>query len=172
MVVLLVATSVPQRLVVQQHVLDAILRLRLAAQREECLALEVEDDLLGDRVADRGVATAQDVAHVGGDLLVVRRDLVGDLAGCAEHLDRRQALATRDDEGLRQRRPVALLGERDRHPLGGPQLAVAVEFDVVEWAEVADFAGFLGGGADLGHGDGLEGAAQEREVRGSAPRCW
>src|SRR5215831_2431142 len=71
------ARSVSERLVVHQHVLHSLLALRLTAQGQERLALELEHALLRDR-GDRAVdAAAQNAGQLAGDLGVVRRRLPG-----------------------------------------------------------------------------------------------
>src|SRR6185503_18149677 len=72
----MVEPSIPKRLALLQHVLDAVARLRFPAQRQERLALQVQDVLLADGRARRHGAARQDARQVGADLVVVRRDLV------------------------------------------------------------------------------------------------
>src|ERR1700678_3496095 len=78
---------VPQRLVVHQHVLHALLGLRLAAEAHEGLALELEHLVLGDFVRAARDAAAQDLAELGRDLGVVCARLTGVDQRADHHLD-------------------------------------------------------------------------------------
>src|SRR5205814_9121782 len=72
----MVWSSIPKRLALLQHVLDAIAGLRFPAQREEPFALEVEDVLFAHRRAGRHRAARKRAGEVAGDDGVVRGDLV------------------------------------------------------------------------------------------------
>src|SRR4051812_34588199 len=72
----MVGPSVPKRLALLQHVLDAVARLRFPAQREEPLPLEVEDVLLADGRAGGYGTARQRAGEMAGDDGVVGGDLV------------------------------------------------------------------------------------------------
>src|SRR5687768_580265 len=63
--------SVPQRLAGLQHVGDPVLRLLLAAEREEGLLLQLEQPLLGDQRALGGLPAGDHRGQLLADLPVV-----------------------------------------------------------------------------------------------------
>src|SRR4029450_5890609 len=73
--------SVADHLAGHQKALDPLHRLGLAEQGQKRVALQVEDVLLGDPLAERQLAAAQDPGQVAGDHAVVVAGLAGPLEG-------------------------------------------------------------------------------------------
>src|SRR4029453_7720226 len=69
--------SVAQHLAGRQEGLDPFHGLGLPEQGQEGVALQVEDVLLGDPLAERQLAAAQDPGQVAGDHAVVLARLAG-----------------------------------------------------------------------------------------------
>src|SRR5579859_4213717 len=69
--------SIPQRLVVHEHVLDALARLLFTDESDEGFALQVEDVLLGHPQRRRSLAAAEHPRQLRADDDVVGGDLVG-----------------------------------------------------------------------------------------------
>src|SRR5579864_1632631 len=69
-------TSIPQRLPRLQRVLYPLLRLPLAAQRFESLALQIQQILLAHRRSRCHIAAAQHLGHLVADLLLMVADVL------------------------------------------------------------------------------------------------
>src|SRR5512143_4334290 len=100
--------SIAQRLAGLQRMRDPLLRLRVAQERHELRALEVEQPLLVDEAARLAIAAAQHARDAEPDLEIVRRDEAAVAHVDEHHLERRDAGAPGDgDVAGRERRPVA-----------------------------------------------------------------
>src|SRR6185437_11709405 len=140
--------SVPQRFALGQHVLDALAGLGFPAQREERLALEVEDVLLADRRASRDGPAREDARQVAAHLGVVLADLVRALEVVQRAPQRGGAGLADDPDHPRRRRPVAGAGDPQRQRLGVGEQRLAGEGDRVALPEITEIARLLGAGRD------------------------
>src|SRR5262245_45109407 len=129
-------TSVPQRLAGVERVLDARQRLRLGAQREERLALEVEEVLFADERGAGERSAGEDVRQLPADERVVIADPAGAVremdAELEERFERRAADRNRGAEGGRL---VAFGDARERERLGVREQTIAVHGDPIDWAQ-------------------------------------
>ena len=70
----LITSSIPQRLSLLQHVLNALQSLALSAKAQKCLALQVQNILLADLLHTVAIATTENVCQPGPDGEVVVAD--------------------------------------------------------------------------------------------------
>src|SRR6267378_1360431 len=125
--------SIPQGLARLQRELDSLLRLFLAAQRFEALALQVQDVLLAHGRARREIAAAQHFGDLVADFDFVVANEVALPHQVDAHLERRQnVLARGGDIGTHHRGVVAGPYQLERTGLRIGQDALAIHADVVE----------------------------------------
>src|SRR5205814_10638355 len=156
--------SVPQRLAVLEHELDAFLGLRRLRERYEMLALEIEQPFLVHHAAGIDLTAAQHLGDARRDVVVVIRDEGALFHVDEHHLERRDAGVARNGN-LRRRerrtharfRHCARLLLRDVEELGG------MEDDHVRRLEITHGARFFRALRGLGHRDLLEHALELRE---------
>src|SRR5579885_1921567 len=151
------ARLIPQGLSGFQHVLHALLGLRLAAQTQEGLPLQVEQVLFRDGLLAGDPAAAQ---HVG-QLLSYYGIVLGDVLGLTSQVDAglQQGIvgvAADADIGAGHA-GLPVRDQRKRQSLGVGDEPLRIHGDTVLRAQQAEFAGLFRGGGHLGVSDQFEG---------------
>src|SRR5262245_44974478 len=154
--------SVPQRRAFLERVLDALLRLLRAEERQEGLALEVQEMLLARRPR-RAVAPAEDRGHVRRHERVVLADVAAPESVVDAHLERGEG-GSAEHGHVRSRTAWPMTGPREpqRHFLGVGDEPVGVRRERVRRGQEHP-DGLRPRRRDPRERDRLEGALQERE---------
>ena len=133
-----------------------LLRLFLAAQREEGFAFQVKDVLLGNPLRLAQVAAGEHVGQFVGNVGFVFGDVAAFVHGVNRHLQRRQHIAPGGINLFGDGRVPAAFQHVQDFALGFRDQVVAVHHHPVGGRQDAPRAGLLGAGGDLRHADLLK----------------
>src|ERR1035438_7061890 len=124
-------TLVPKCLTGLQRELNALLGFLFTCERDEGLALQVEQILLTDQSAGVDLSAAEHVSYLAGDLhfvigdeLATPHDVDSHLQGCQD------AFSGRWDIGTHTQRAIAFVHQFESALVGVAQHALAVHADV------------------------------------------